>query len=115
MKNRIRSMSPTTTHVPSPEEAYWHAKRCGGCTCFIIPQRVLEQFAKDKKLTVEQRQYFVDAAKLERDWRSARTVTAKLAKRYRSTLPTAVSAVATAAPPSVLVFDCGHGTTLPGA
>ncbi len=114
MKNRIRPMSATETHVLGLEEAYRRGTCCGGCTCFIIPQRVLERFAKDKKLTAEQRQHFVNAAKLERDWRGARAATAKLANLYRSILPTAVSAIAAAAPPSVLVFDCGHGTTLPG-
>jgi len=74
----------------------------------------LERFAKDKKLTAEQRQFFIDAAKLEGDWRVARVATAKLAKLSQSILPTAVSALAAAAPPAVLVFDCGHGTTLPG-
>jgi Zn-dependent metalloprotease len=114
MKNRTRPMSATETHVPRPGEAYRHDKRSDACTCFIIPQRVLERFAKDKKLTAEQRQYFVDAAKLERDWRAARVATAKLAIRSRAILPTAVSALAAVAPPSILVFDCGHGTTLPG-
>jgi Zn-dependent metalloprotease len=101
MRNRIRPNSAIGTHSPL-------------CTCCIIPQRVLERFAKDKKLTAEQRQYFVNAAKLERDWRRTRAATAKLAKLSRLVLPTAMSAVAAAAPPSVLVFDCGHGTTLPG-
>jgi Zn-dependent metalloprotease len=75
---------------------------------------VLERFAADKKLSAQQRQYFVDAVKLEKDWRAARAATAKLAVRYQSLLPTAVNALAAAAPPAVLVFDCGHGTTLPG-
>src|SRR5262245_63728472 len=114
MKNRIRPRSFAVTHVPGPGGAHRHGTRCGGCTCFIIPPRVLERFSKDKKLTPEQRQYFVDAAKIERDWRRARAATAKLAKMARSILPTAVTALAAAAPPSVLVFDCMHGTTLPG-
>ena len=113
MMNRIRPPSATETRVTGPRGAYRHGERCG-CTCFIIPQHVLERFAKDKKLTAEQRQYFVDAAKVERAWRNARAARAKLAMQFRSILPTAVSAVAAAAPPAVLVFDCGHGTSLPG-
>jgi Zn-dependent metalloprotease len=114
MKKGIRSISPPETSVSSSEEVYRYGEHNGGCTCFIIPQSVLERFAKDKKLTVEQRQYFVDAAKLEVDWRRARSAMAKFSHRSRALLPTAVSALAAAGPPSVLVFDCGHGTTLPG-
>src|SRR5437660_888599 len=114
MKTRVHPTYAPEMHVPCPGEAPRHDRRCG-CTCFIIPEYVLERFAKDKKLTAEQRQYFIDAAKLERDWRRARAATANLAKRARSILPTAVTAVAAAAPPSILVFDCQHGTTLPGA
>jgi Zn-dependent metalloprotease len=114
MKKRIRSISPLETSVSSAEEVYRLGEHGGGCTCFIIPQSVLEKFATDKKLSNEQRQYFVDAAKLEVDWRRARSVTAKLTHRSRAVLPTAVNALAAAAPPAILLFDCGHGTTLPG-
>jgi Zn-dependent metalloprotease len=114
MKKRIRSISPLETSVSSAEEVYRLGEHRGGCTCFIIPQSVLEKFATDKKLSNEQRQYFVDAAKLEVDWRRARSVTAKLTHRSRAVLPTAVNALAAAAPPAILLFDCGHGTTLPG-
>jgi Zn-dependent metalloprotease len=57
----------------------------------------------------------VDAVKLEREWRNARAATAKLTHLSRSVLRTELSAAAAAAPPAVLVFDCGHGTTLPGS
>jgi Zn-dependent metalloprotease len=114
MKKRIPSTSSPEPSVSSPKEGYRYGEHPGGCTCFIIPPYVLERFAKDKKLTVQQRQYFVDAAKLEADWRRARSAAAKFTLRSRAVLPTAVSALASAAPPSVLVFDCGHGTTVPG-
>lgn len=114
MKNRNLPMSATAPHVVHPVDESQYGKRCGICTCFIIPQHVLERFAKDKKLTAEQRQYFVDAVRLEKEWRKTRTSTAKLANLSRSLLPTGMSAIATAAPPSVLVFDCQNGTTLPG-
>lgn len=113
MKNRIRQMRDTETGGAGTSKAYRHGEQ-GCCTCFIIPESVLERFAEDKKLTPEQRQYFADAVKLERDWRRARAATAKFSTLARMVLPTAVSAVAAVAPPSVLVFDCGHGTTLPG-
>ena len=114
MNNRTRPESATETLVSTTGEAFRGGRRSGACTCCIIPQRVLERFAKDKKLTTEQRQYFVNAAKLERDWRSARVATARLAKRSQAILPTAVNALAAAGPPAILLFDCGHGTTLPG-
>jgi Zn-dependent metalloprotease len=84
------------------------------CTCHIIPQHVLERFAKDKKLAPEQRKHFEDAAKIERHWRTARAAAAKLTKLTRAVLPTAVSATAAAPSPSVLVFNCRHGVSLPG-
>ena len=114
MKN-IRPMSASTPCATERDEGLRHGKPFGTCACFIIPEQVLERFAKDKKLTAEQRQYFVDAAKLEQDWRKARVSTAKLANLSRSILPTGMSALAAAGPPSVLVFDCQHGTTLPGS
>lgn len=115
MKNRISPLSATKTPVPAPREAHRHGERDRSCICLIIPQRVLERFARDKKLTAEQRRYFSDAAKLEQDWRKARVAAARFANLSRSILPMAVSAAAAAAPPSILVFDCQHGTALPGA
>lgn len=115
MKKRSFPISATASHVAYPEEESQYGTLSGICTCSIIPQHVLERFAKDKKLTAGQRQYFVDAVKLESDWRKARTSTAKLTNLYRSLLPTGLSAVATAAPPAVLMFDCKNGNTLPGS
>ena len=114
MKNRINAMSTFETQVPGVGEQYWHDEHHDGYTCFIIPQRVLERFAKDKKLTAEQRKYFIDAAKHERHWRSARVAATEFTNLSRSVLPAAVSVVAAAAPPAILVFDCNHGTLLPG-
>ena len=113
MKNRIGPMSATELHAPGAGDFYRHQEHCG-CGCFIVPQSVMERFARDRKLTVEQRQHFVDAVKLERQWRDARAATAKLAQMSQSVLRTAVSAELAAAPPADLVFDCQHGTTLPG-
>jgi Zn-dependent metalloprotease len=113
MENRTKLISRTRSSNLSAEETPRHGEQ-SGCTCFIIPPKVLERFAKDKDLSAQQRQFFIDAAKLEKDWRKARTVVGKFANLSRSILPTAVSAAATATPPTVLVFDCGNGTTLPG-
>jgi Zn-dependent metalloprotease len=113
MKSRISPVYTTETSAPGAEDAYRHSQHCS-CHCFIVPQSVLERFANDQQITDQERQYFINAVKLEQDWRRARTATAKVANLSRSILPTAVSAVAAVATPSVLVFDCGHGTTLPG-
>lgn len=114
MKDFIRPISATVTHIAALWDAYRHDKLYPDCTCFIVPQRVLERFARDRKLTVEQRQHFVDAVKLERQWRAARAATTKLAYMSQSILSAAITTEAAAAAPADLVFDCKHGTTLPG-
>lgn len=92
--------------------------RCGEpvrmCGCWIVPPKVLERLAHDEQLTAAERQMFADAAKLENEWREVRAATAELALRYRLVLPAAMSVAASLTPPSVLVFDCQQGTTLPG-
>lgn len=103
------------TQAQEKQQAHRRGEHGTGCSCFIVPERVLEQFAKDERLTDQQRQFFADAARLERAWRNGRTATAKAATMSQSILPTAVTALATAAPPSILVFDCAHGTSLPGS
>jgi Zn-dependent metalloprotease len=112
MKHRISQESPSTVNDPGSSELHRHGES-HSCSCFIVPPSVLEKFANDKELTADQRQYFSDAAKLEQDWRKARTATSKLARTSRALLPMAVSAAATVTPPQVLVFDCHHGG-LPG-
>src|SRR3954469_7763768 len=99
MKNGIRPVSATETRVSPLAEASGHGTRSVACTCFIVPPSVFDRFAKDKKLTPEQRQYFIDAGKRESEWRKVRAETAKLVNLSRSVLPTAVSALAAAAPP----------------
>lgn len=83
------------------------------CSCFIIPQSTLERLSRDKKLSPEERKAFADTAKFEEEWRKVRRAKAKLSLKARSLLPS-LEAVASAGPPAVTVFDCHHGTTLPG-
>jgi Zn-dependent metalloprotease len=86
-----------------------------GCQCFIIPADVLKRLANDKKLPAEERKAFADAAKFEKEWREQRLARIQYMKAAKSILPTAVTAVAPAAPPpAILVDDCANGTTLPG-
>lgn len=114
MTNRQRPASDSLQHV-ARVGAGSAAGRVGGCACFIVPVHVLERFAKDEKLTADQRRHFVDAVNLEQEWRKARVSTAKLAHLTHSILPTAMSAAAAASAPSVLVFDSKNGNTLPGS
>lgn len=85
----------------------------GCCSCFIIPSKVLERLARDKKLSAEERKLFADAARFESEWRKVRAVRAKLTLAAHAILPVAPTA-APAGPPAVSVFDCRNGTSLPG-
>ena len=82
------------------------------CSCFIIPMETLKRFARDKRLTAAQRKVFADAAAFEPHWRKLRVVQSKtsaVASRALAGAPMRIVA------PSVTVFDCTTGTTLPGA
>lgn len=82
--------------------------------CFIIPRKVLARLAHDRRLTARQRTDFANAAALEAQWRKIRSERAKLTRLARATLPSGLTLRAAAVPPAVNVFDCRHGTTLPG-
>jgi Zn-dependent metalloprotease len=83
------------------------------CQCFIVPLKVLERFARDKQLPAETRKAFADATKFDKEWRKVRAARGKLSRLAKTILPTGVPAAA-AGPPSVMVFNCAHGNTLPG-
>ncbi|WP_295631408.1 M4 family metallopeptidase [Novosphingobium sp.] len=87
------------------------------CNCFIIPDDVLERFASDPQLSDEVRQNFHHSAALSRGMRSVRD-------RNNALTMTAISLPFPRPPfpfplphrlPVGQVFDCHHGTTLPGA
>jgi len=90
-----------TAHPPS------HA-----CRCAIVPRKLLERFARDRRLSAATRRAFADAALLEVQWRKVRTEQGRLSRMARSLLPS--GRVAPAAP-AIEVYDCAHGTALPGA
>jgi Zn-dependent metalloprotease len=87
----------------------------GGPPCFIIPRDVLVRLSKDRRLTPRQRADFASAAALETQWRKIRSERAKLTRLTRATLPSGLAAADAAGAPAVAVFDCRHGTTLPGS
>src|SRR5689334_15458821 len=88
---------------------------CGhryGCSCFIIPTRVLERFSRDKKLSAEARKAFANAAKFDKELRKVREAKAKLTLTAMATMPS--MGAAPVAPPSVTVYNCNNGVSLPG-
>lgn len=107
MKQPRRRLNPNT-----PEAIRIAASQCD-CWCSIIPSKVLERFARDKNLPAQVRKAFADAATFDQEWRKVRQARAKLSLLARTTLPTGLVG-ATAAPPTVTVSDCAHGSTLPG-
>ncbi len=113
MKRRGSQKSPSTLNELGSGLLH-HENETHSCNCHIVPKRVLDEFANDPELTAQQRQYFADAAKLEQDWRRVRTAAAKFARTSRQVLPTGLTTAVAAAAPTVLVFDCNHGVTLPG-
>ncbi len=84
------------------------------CVCFIVPPRVLERFSVDPNLSAQEREQFAQAAQVEQSWRRAREATAEAALVARATIPEALAPALIAAAPSILVFDCGHGRSMPG-
>lgn len=105
MSERRHNTSGDHRSVPSRE-----TRPC----CFIVPRQVLERFAKDRKLSEEEREAFANAARVEQDWRSVRAAHGKLSRSARSLLPNGLAAAA-ALPPHITVYDCKHGVALPGA
>lgn len=84
------------------------------CRCHIVPKKVLARFARDRKLTAAQRRPFANALKLEDQWREVRAAKGLLALKARTFLASALEVDATVAP-EIEVFDCRHGTVLPGS
>jgi len=82
------------------------------CPCFIVPRRVLERFARDRRLSAAARRRFADAVRLEIQWRKVRTEQGRLARLAGSILPSGLKAPVETA---VEVYSCGHGTALPGS
>jgi Zn-dependent metalloprotease len=105
---------PAIGHRQSEESAHCavagHSADC--CCCFIVPLDVILKFSRDKKLSAAQRQQFANLAKFEREWRITREAQAKLSIAAHAILPR--GAAPAIAAPATPVYDCKHGTTLPG-
>ena len=86
------------------------------CSCFIIPDDVLERFAADPELSNEVRQNFHHSAALSRGLRKVRDQNNALTLTAIS-LPIPIPPFPFPLPhrlPIGQVFDCHHTTTLPG-
>ena len=81
--------------------------------CFIIPTKVLERFSRDRKLSAKARKAFADAARFDKEWREVREARTRLTLAAQKLLPSQLAA-APFGPPAITVFNCNHGTTLPG-
>jgi len=110
-KNNVTTPKTLTVFSSTAIHPLDHAK-C--CACFIVPAHILEKFAKDKKLTPAQRKSFANAAKVEALWRKSRIAETKHTLMARSVLPMGMTSLAATIPPEIAVFDCQHGTALPG-
>lgn len=81
------------------------------CVCHIIPAKLLERLARDRRLDADTRRAFAEAARMEPLWRGLRGVhtAAVLARRGMPYVH-----AAPVPPPTVSVYDCQHGRSLPG-
>ena len=65
-----------------------------GCGCFIIPHKVLEKFAKDKKLSLETRKAFANAADFDKALRKVRAARGRLALMAKAMMPVGIARAA---------------------
>ncbi len=115
MNDRMNERCETGADSPAPAGPK-HAGRRGRriVPCCIVPPAVLVRLSKDRRLTARQRADFTNAARLEAQWRRIRTDRSTLTRLVQANLPSGLAAAAAASLPEVTVFDCGHGTALPG-
>jgi Zn-dependent metalloprotease len=81
--------------------------------CFIVPPDVLKRLARDRSLSANERAALLDTLQFEKEWRRHRDANAR-ASVARMQLASAAPVNGAAPPPSILVYDCAHGTSLPG-
>jgi Zn-dependent metalloprotease len=81
------------------------------CPCFIVPDDVLRNLARDKELSAEVRKAFFDTAQISQEIRALRSQASNLMSVM---MLRADAMVELAAVPAVIVFDCKHTESLPG-
>jgi len=82
------------------------------CRCHIVPASALRRLAEDPDLSTELRSALEDTLRVDAEVRLLRQQANRLAQVAG---PPRALAEAAAGPPEVVVFDCGHGRSLPGS
>jgi len=82
--------------------------------CMIVPHDVLLRLSKDNSFSNSVRQDLVRSAALDLEIRKLREQARKLTRTAQKTAPAGLAAQLPG-PPQVLVYDCHHTQTLPGA
>jgi Zn-dependent metalloprotease len=82
------------------------------CLCHIVPEKVLKRLADDRSYSADQRKNFADTVKIDVELRKLRIQATKLTRV--ASLMAAPVAAAVAPAPTIPVFDCNQGQTLPG-
>jgi Zn-dependent metalloprotease len=81
------------------------------CGCQIVPPKLIDRLARDRRLDADTRRAFADTGRVEALWRGVRGVQSAAALAQRG-MPRALAAPL--ARPAVSVYDCEHGRSLPG-
>jgi Zn-dependent metalloprotease len=81
------------------------------CGCYIVPPKLIDRLARDRRLDADTRRAFADTGRMEPLWRGLRGVQSAAAMAQRGMLR---ALVVPAAKPVVSVYDCEHGRSLPG-
>ena len=114
MTSNLANVHGPEASDPGPAAGDLHLHAEHPCRCYIVPIKVIERLAKDTSLSAAARQSFQDALRFEKEWRKTRAQAATMMRVARQSLMSGQTALAAAAPPAVLLFDCQHGTSLPG-
>ena len=81
------------------------------CGCQIIPPKLIDRLARDRRFDAATRRAFADTGRVEALWRGLRGVQSAASQAQRDLL--AAQAVSRAKP-AISVYDCEHGRSLPG-
>jgi hypothetical protein len=81
------------------------------CGCQIVPPKLIDRLARDRRLDADTRRAFADTGRVEALWRGLRGVRSAAALAQRGMLR---ALAAPLAKPAVSVYDCEHGRSLPG-
>jgi Zn-dependent metalloprotease len=81
------------------------------CGCQIIPPKLIDRLARDRRFDAATRRAFVDTGRVEALWRGLRGVQSAASQAQRDLL---AAQAASRAKPAISVYDCERGRSLPG-